>query len=176
MGLSGIAQGALMVLGVGILAERFGAGTGLESLGSGITRIAAAPLGGVGMGFSGLATGLRDIAESFGDIGRGLGALFENIPTGPITGIPWSPVTTTPEYTAPYTAGPKLIPVSGGDQSTTLAGGGGNVSLRNAPITSQILGGIEVYTFPGAGTYWKTERAAMKNYADYLQGAQANNV
>lgn len=83
----GIAQSALILLGIGIVSSRFKAGTGLGELGEGITSLVSAPLRGTGLGLSAAATGIRDIAETFGDLGRGLGELFKNIPQLP-PGIP----------------------------------------------------------------------------------------
>ena len=114
MGLGGIAKGALVLIGAGILAERFGAGTGLSGLGAGITSIVSAPGVGVGLGLSGTATGIRDIGESFGDIGRGLGDIFKY--------LPFSPEAKPPGY-----GDTQLAPKAGNDYTQVLAGGGGNV-------------------------------------------------
>lgn len=79
----GIAQSALILLGIGIVSSRFKAGVGLGELGTGIQTLVAAPLTGTGTGLSAFAGGLRDVFETFGDLGRGLSAIFEAIPTFP---------------------------------------------------------------------------------------------
>ena len=79
----GLAESALVLLGIGIVSSRFKAGTGLGELGSGIQTLVAAPLTGTGQGLSTFAGGLRDVFETFGDLGRGLGSLFENRPKLP---------------------------------------------------------------------------------------------
>lgn len=89
---SGIAEAALFVIGAGVLAKYTGAGYGLAELGLGVEALAASPLTGTGKGLTGLAGGIRSIAESFGDIGRGIGEIFAAIPRGPLTGIPFSPI------------------------------------------------------------------------------------
>lgn len=119
----GIWESALILLGIGIVSERFGAGVGLGELGTGIRTLAAAPLGGIGAGLGEFSYGLRSFGEALGDIGRGFGALFENLPGG------------NGRYVPPYVPPPppgfngngELTTVSGGDNSTQLAGGGGNV-------------------------------------------------
>ena len=126
---------ALMLLGIGIISERFGGGKGLISLGTGVSTLVAAPLKGTGTGLSSLAGGLKDLAATFGDIGRGLSALFDAIPKGPLTGIPFAPIAAPTPAPAPAPGpipfiggnGPALIPVSGGSGATLLPGGGGNV-------------------------------------------------
>ena len=138
----GVQEMALMLLGIGILSEKFGGGKGLISLGTGVQALVAAPLTGTGTGLSSLAVGLRSLAESFGDIGRGLSSLFEAIPRGPLTGIPFAPVVTVPSLPAPsplppiisMLGPPPLIPDSGGSGATLLPGGGGHV-----PIPQPIL-------------------------------------
>ena len=81
----GLAQSALILLGIGIVSSRFKAGTGLGELGSGISTLVAAPLVGTGTGLSTFAGGIRDLSTTLGDLGRGIGALFENIPKLPPT-------------------------------------------------------------------------------------------
>lgn len=161
MDLSGIAKGALLVLGAGILAERFGAGPGLAGLGAGVREMAAAPLGGLGAGMGEFAGGLRSIGESFGDIGRGIADIFAAIPTGPITGIPWSPIA-------------EISPKAGNDATQLAVGGGGNVPKTGGVYYVGTVGGGG-YTFPGAKTIWVKESAAIKNYRA-AQGTGGNNV
>lgn len=121
----GIWESALILLGIGIVSERFGAGIGLGELGTGIRTLAAAPLGGVGAGLGEFGTGLRTFAEALGDVGRGFGELFKNIPKLP------SPFLTPPLLPgeAPPVNGNGLMTVSGGDTTTNLPGGGGNVPI-----------------------------------------------
>lgn len=137
----GVQEMALMLLGIGIISEQFGGGRGLQELGKGVQAIVAAPLMGTGTGLGSLAGGLRSLAESFGDIGRGLGALFEAIPRGPITGIPFAPIVQPAPAPAPSPApipffqiAAPLSPDSGGSTPTSLAGGGGNVPPSNGII------------------------------------------
>ena len=134
----GVQEMALMLLGVGILSERFGGGRGLQELGTGVQTLIAAPLTGTGTGLTSFAGGLRALAESFGDIGRGISALLGGFPE-------WA----RPGYVGPGGSGsgqlpqpgaslpgngnglPPLIAMStdgGGSSSTLLAGGGGNVT------------------------------------------------
>ena len=123
----GLAESALILLGIGIVSSRFKAGVGLGELGVGIQTLVAAPLMGTGTGLSSLAGGLRDVFETFGDLGRGLSTLFEIIPAVPGVPLPGpaDPYNGLPPP-PPYT-GTGLLTVSGGDQTTQLAGGGGNV-------------------------------------------------
>lgn len=122
----GLAESALILLGIGIVSSRFEAGKGLGELGAGIQTLVAAPLTGTGTGLSTFAGGLRDVFETFGDLGRGLGALFENIPK-----LPQQPpgngngqqLERAPIYTVS-----RLVQDSGGSSSSLLSGGGGNVS------------------------------------------------
>ena len=131
----GLAQSALILLGIGIISEKFGAGVGLGELGTGIRTLAAAPLGGVGAGLGEFSLGLRGFGEALGDIGRGFGALFENIPEGigPQGGLGGGGGGARTLFPAPQ----PLIPDSGGSSKTLLAGGGGNVPM--APIAPQFL-------------------------------------
>lgn len=132
----GLAQSALVLLGIGIVSSRFKAGVGLGELGTGIQTLVAAPLTGTGTGLSTFAGGLRDLAESLGDLGRGFGALFENIPqlpTIPGTGLP-GPGRRPPDIVLPAPRLPSirpavLIPDSGGNSSQLLPGGGGNTPM-----------------------------------------------
>jgi len=121
----GIWESALILLGVGIVSSRFKAGVGLQELGLGIRELGAAPLGGIGTGLGEFAGGLRLFAESLGDIGRGFGELFKHIPTLPsVPGLP------LPGPADPYKGlppPPTYMTVSGGDMTTQLTGGGGNV-------------------------------------------------
>lgn len=133
----GIWQSALILLGIGIVSERFGAGVGLGQLGVGIRELAGAPLGGLGTGLGEFAGGLRAIAESFGDIGRGFGEMFKHIPEFGRKGFP-PQQPSRPGITngnglygggivPPGYPGNGLLTVSGGDRTTDLTGGGGNV-------------------------------------------------
>ena len=125
----GLGESALILLGVGIISQKFGAGLGLEQLGVGVKTLAAAPLGGVGLGLGEFAGGLRGFAESLGDIGRGFGALFENIPQyqGPVPGIPGNgngqQLESMPILRL---AAPAQVVKTGGGSSDQLAGGGGS--------------------------------------------------
>jgi len=124
----GIWESALILLGIGIISQRFKAGVGLAELGVGIRELAGAPLGGLGTGMGEFGTGLRTFAESLGDIGRGFGELFKNIPGyGGGEGFGGNGAGTRTG----------LLTVSGGDKTTQLAGGGGNVPT--SPWTSQVL-------------------------------------
>lgn len=124
----GLWESALILLGIGIVSERFGAGVGLGELGTGIRTLAAAPLGGVGAGLGEFGGGLRTFAEALGDVGRGFGALFENIPRiGPGPPGPFGPNGGEEQYAIVPPRQPPLITVSGGDQTSNLAGGGGQV-------------------------------------------------
>ena len=150
----GLAQSALILLGIGIVSSRFKAGVGLGELGTGIQTLVAAPLTGTGTGLSAFSGGLRDLAETLGDLGRGFGTLFENIPKLPQlpAGPPGSgggafpsPGTgngngiVPPGFPGGGGGGVRtLIPDSGGSQNTLLAGGGGAVTdnryVQPAPI------------------------------------------
>jgi len=114
----GIWESALILLGIGIVSQRFKAGVGLAELGVGIRELAGAPLGGLGTGMGEFGTGLRTFAESLGDIGRGFSDLFKGIPQLPGPG---------PGQLPPSNGNGLLVTVSGGDKTTNLAGGGGNV-------------------------------------------------
>lgn len=136
--LLGLAQSALILLGIGIVSSRFKAGTGLQELGTGITSLVAAPLTGTGTGLSSLAGGIRDVSETFGDLGRGLGTLFENIPSLP-PGPPRPPAIGGPPVVAlpmlpsvPTIRPATLITNSSGDLAT---GGGIRVPIgRTQPV------------------------------------------
>ena len=136
----GVAQSALILLGIGIISSRFKAGVGLGELGTGIQTLVAAPLTGTGTGLSSFAGGLRDLAESLGDIGRGFSTLFESIPklpTIPGDGLPGPNQGQLPSPPPPSNGGfggdgagirtAILIPDGGGNPSQLLPGGGGNV-------------------------------------------------
>ena len=131
----GLAESALVLLGIGIVSSRFKAGVGLGELGTGIQTLVAAPLTGTGAGLSVFAGGLRDVFETFGDLGRGLGALFENIPQLPPQQEGRRLPRTDPSADDPFSGGIRppgvptqgLITVSGGDTTTNLPGGGGSV-------------------------------------------------
>jgi len=125
----GVQEMALMLLGIGIISEQFGGGRGLQELGTGVQALVAAPLTGTGTGLASLAVGFRALAESFGDIGRGLSKLFEAIPRGPLTGIPFAPVVEgpTPLPPTPGTGLPPLIAMSGDGAASLYTGGGANV-------------------------------------------------
>lgn len=125
----GIWESALILLGIGIVSERFGAGVGLGELGTGIRTLAAAPLGGIGTGLGEFSGGLRSFAEALGDIGRGFGELFKNIPGygggegfggggGGVNGN---------GAVLPNGNGNGLTQVGGGDDTSDMTGGGGNV-------------------------------------------------
>lgn len=135
----GLAESAAILLGIGIISSRFGAGIGLSELGTGIQSIVAAPLLGTGTGLLSFATGLRAVFETFGDLGRGLSTLFGAIPAGPPgagggafpspPGFPGWPPQEAPE--PGWNGGGGGIRAlnlsSGGDYSQLLPGGGGNV-------------------------------------------------
>lgn len=143
----GLATSALMLLGIGIISSRFKAGIGLGELGAGIQALVAAPLSGTGLGLSTAATGIRDIAMSFGDIGRGLSDLFASIPklpTIPGGGLPGPNQGQLPPPTPPALPGwggggggvrSLLLPVpppvvkAGGGSSDLLPGGGGTTPI-----------------------------------------------
>lgn len=167
----GLAESALILLGIGIVSSRFQAGTGLSELGTGIQTLVAAPLTGTGTGLSIFSGGLRDLAMSLGDIGRGFGTLFSNIP--PIQG--WGdPLPYGGGLTPPSGGGASaglvpdifyvgqtrpLIPDGGDNKTQLLAGGGGNVPRNGVYQTPS-----GAWTFPGAPTWYVREEAAMKNY------------
>jgi len=123
----GIWESALILLGVGIVSSRFKAGVGLQELGLGIRELGAAPLGGLGVGLGEFAGGLRSFAESLGDIGRGFGEMFKYIPKwaqpGPGPSLP------------PANGNGDLIVQPGGDDTTYLVGGGGNVPTNGPVLT-----------------------------------------
>ena len=155
----GIQNAALMLLGIGILSERFGGGKGLISLGTGIQTLAAAPLTGTGTGLTSFAGGLRDLAESFGDIGRGIGEIFKYLPklgNGYKPGLPgaWNGngVPPPPPVFPPINGGGAgaraLLPLtqaSGDGAASLYTGGGANVPqppiLPSLPPPSILYGG-----------------------------------
>lgn len=129
----GIAESALLLLGIGIVSSKFGAGTGLGELGTGIQTLVAAPLTGTGTGLLSFATGLRAVFETFGDLGRGLSSLFEAIPQMPGPVLPWFPpgiVEPEPEPSGPPIY--NLTVTSGGSATSLLPGGGGLVPMTLA--------------------------------------------
>jgi len=127
----GIAQSALILLGIGIVSSRFKAGVGLGELGTGIQTLVAAPLTGTGTGLSAFAGGLRDVFETFGDLGRGLSSLFGAIPKLPGNGYvpPLNGNGQQLESFPIYAATRPLITDSGGSLASLLTGGGGNVPV-----------------------------------------------
>jgi len=141
VGLSDIAKGALLLIGTGILAERFGAGTGLSGLGAGISSLVAAPGVGIGAGLTGTATGIRSIGESFGDIGRGLASIFAAIPA-----LPFSPEAKPPGY------GDVLVPEAGSGYTQLLAGGGGNVT-GGKKASTEVSQVVTSWLNPATGKY-----------------------
>ena len=147
----GIWESALILLGIGIVSERFGAGVGLGQLGVGIRELAGAPLGGIGTGLGEFAGGLRSFAEALGDIGRGFGELFKNIPG---YGLP-SPWLTPPLLPGevPPANGNGLTQVGGGDDTTNLPGGGGNVP-NGRILTLGLSQGAFTGTYAQAWTYF----------------------
>ncbi len=169
MGLDDIAKGALLLIGAGIVAERFGAGTGLAGLGTGIQTIVASPGTGVGTGLSGTARGLTDIGKAIGDIGRGFGTFFEQIPKIPdwwnVPVIPWIGEPKAPAARIPL---PILQPLP---YYPIPKAGGGDSNVENLSATPKPGGITHVaniagngFTFSGARTIWKTREAAEKNY------------
>lgn len=145
--LLGLAQSALVLLGIGIVSSRFKAGVGLGELGTGIQTLVAAPLTGTGTGLSSFAGGLTDLAVSLGDIGRGFGELFKNIPQlpPPREGPPRHGTSNGNGVVDPpqiWFAARPLIPDSGGSASTLLAGGGGNSPSGTLPPPAPI--GVQV--------------------------------
>lgn len=164
----GLGESALILLGVGIISQRFGAGLGLEQLGVGIKTLAAAPLGGVGLGIGEFAGGLRGLAESLGDIGRGFGELFAHIPQlpprrelpppGEIPGIPG------PAYPGwggdgggvrSFIGQPTLSPSAGGGSSDLLPGGGGSTPSPGLPPP------VPIPTSPPRTPYYLTRSTSM---------------
>lgn len=143
----GIAQSALILLGIGIVSSRFKAGVGLGELGTGISTLVAAPLTGTGTGLSSLAGGIRDISETLGDLGRGFSDLFASIPKLPsLPGASPAPPGFGPgegwgangggggaRITFP-TRPALLVPDSGGSGNTLLTGGGGAVTQPVIPV------------------------------------------
>lgn len=154
----GVQEMALMLLGIGILSERFGGGRGLAELGTGIQAVIAAPLTGTGTGLSSLAGGVKDISESFGDLGRGISDLLGGFqlpqtvgPGGSGSGLLPSPggnggLPALPPLNgggggarAVFPTRPALlIPDSGGSGSTLMPGGGGNVPIPQPIIFAPI--------------------------------------
>lgn len=133
----GLAESAVILLGIGIISSKFGAGVGLSELGAGVQSLVSAPLTGTGLGLSSFAGGLRDVFETFGDLGRGLSTLFQAIPAGPPGAgggafpSPSPEPDPSPSPWDPWGGGGggvrNLVVTSGGDYSALLPGGGGNV-------------------------------------------------
>ena len=150
----GVQEMALMLLGIGILSEQFGGGRGLISLGTGIQTLVAAPLTGTGTGLTSLAGGLRDIFETFGDLGRGISSIFAGVPAWALPGyvgpggagsglLPPPGGNGLPPLLPPLNGGgggarAKLEPDSGGSGATLLPGGGGNVPIPQPIIYAPI--------------------------------------
>jgi len=151
----GLAESAAILLGIGIISSRFGAGVGLAELGTGVQTLVAAPLMGTGTGLLSFATGLRAVFETFGDLGRGLSTLFGAIPAGPPGAgggaFPSPPGIVPPDFPG-ILPGPDPLPPGfpgggggvrnltlsgGGDFSQLLPGGGGNVPITRS-TTSRI--------------------------------------
>lgn len=177
MGLGELALAGLGLVLVGSYSTKTGAGEGLGTLGAGVTSLIAAPGTGVGLGLQETAKGIFDIGEAIGGIGAGFGKWFE--------------------WINPFDN--DLVPPAGGSPSEMLVGGGGNVPIPMPRVTVEgpeapthepriplgsLFPGVYSVTGPGPGTtwtyqdaptYWKTEAAAMKNYARAMdQGI--NNV
>ena len=162
----GLAESALLLLGVGIVSSRFKAGAGLGELGTGIQTLVAAPLTGTGMGLGAFAGGLRDLAEAFGDIGRGIAAIFGAFPKSGNGYIP--PLNGNGQQQEDYPNGNgtpppitnlDLKPDSGGSAKTLLAGGGGNVP--NGPVmTLEIVGS-------GGGAFTGTQSQHISRLVGY---------
>ncbi len=136
----GVQETALMLLGIGLISERFGGGLGLQQFGTGVQKLFAAPLTGTGAGLTSFAGGIKALAMSFGDIGRGISALLGGIPAWALPGyvgpggsgsgqLPTLPPPVPGPGPIPFLGGngPPLIPVSGGSGATLLPGGGGSV-------------------------------------------------
>ncbi len=138
--LLGLAQSALILLGIGIVSSRFKAGTGLGELGAGITSLVAAPLTGTGTGLSSLAGGIRDISETFGDLGRGLGTLFENIPAlPPQQEAPRLPRTTPPTALPTLPSVPTIRPATLITNSSSDLAAGGGIRVPTPTIIGPVL-------------------------------------
>jgi len=154
----GITETALLLLGVGIISEQLGGGVGLQKLGTGVQSIVSAPLTGTGMGLSSLAGGIRDIAETFGDLGRGISALIgsfgglQNLPGYVGPGGSGSGNLPAPGATLPGNGGlPPLITMSGGSGATLAAGGGQQVPYTpTVPLLPQVPSTPVVTTPSGA--------------------------
>ena len=146
-------MGAVALIGAGIVAERFGAGTGLSGLGAGIQSIVAAPGTGVGLGLSGTATGLRDIGESIGDIGRGFSDLFAAIPK-----LPFSSEAKPPGY------------------GQTNADSGNNIGDSGGGSSRGVFAVGEAWTFKGADKLFVYKEKAEKRYKEFLAGEWGSGV
>ena len=111
-----IAMGLGIVLGLGIISKRFGAGVGLgeagaglSQIGLGITDVGMAPFKAVGGGLSEVATGITAFSTSLGNVGRGIGDLLASI-TGQPSG----------SYVGPGGAGSGLLPAPGNGTRTYI--------------------------------------------------------
>ena len=176
MGLQEVALAGLGLVLVGGYSSKSGAGEGLSTLGAGVTSLIAAPGVGFGTGLQSTAKGLLEVGQAIGGIGEGFGKWFEYL--NPFSD--W-------EYQGPSGSSGTLEPDSGGSGTDNLPGGGGNVpppvppppppAIMNAGVFSLtgVYGPDTVWTFEGASTTWKTEAAAMKNYAA-SQDTGVNNV
>lgn len=185
MGLDDIAKGAALMIGAGIIAERFGAGPGLKGLGLGVREIAAAPLGGVGAGLKEFGAGVRSITDIFGDIAKGIGDIFGAIPRMPGPGGAGSgqlppPITYTPLPIIPDIPGviapPRLIALSG----PNAGGGTKNVmNMSKQPVLDPTKGLGRIYQVNGGLIGFRkaphltfTTRKQARNYlAAYEVGA-----
>lgn len=132
----GVQEMALMLLGIGLISERFGGGLGLQTFGTGIQKVFAAPLKGTGTGLTSLAGGIRSLAESFGDVGRGISDLLGGIPAWALPGYVGPGGSGSGQLPQPGASlplpgvngnGPPLIAMSGDGATSLYAGGGGNV-------------------------------------------------
>lgn len=158
----GLAESALILLGIGIVSSRFKAGTGLGELGTGISSLVAAPLVGTGTGLSTFAGGVRDLAETLGDLGRGFGELFKHIPKLPPPSEdprlprtdPWRP--SIGNGSSIFQISDKaLIPDAGGSDKTLLTGGGGNVPNGRVMTLGTDIGPI-TGTYPQIFSFYTT--------------------
>ncbi len=149
----GIWESALILLGIGIVSERFGAGTGLGELGTGIRSLVSAPLGGLGSGLGEFSGGLRSFGEAIGDIGRGFGTFFEAFPDW--LRLPEQQEGQRLPRTDPSGNGNgALVPDSGGDATTYLTGGGGHVPTGGPILTLGTTFGPMTGTFATFHTFY----------------------
>ena len=146
-------MGAVALIGAGIVAERFGAGTGLSGLGAGIQSMVAAPGVGVGLGLGGTAAGLRSLGESIGVIGRGFSDLFAAIPK-----LPFSSGAKPPGY------------------GQTNADSGNNIGDSGGGSSRGVYAVNEFWTFEGAGKLFVYKEKAEKRYKEFLAGEWGSGV